>query len=334
MGWKGVIRSASVETNSVERDEKRRQKELEEQRAEYETMSVLDQASYDVAVYENYIDVIRSIHKECGDKVNWRNIASSPKPEVPIKARERVHEQKALLALESYKPSFIDRLLNRVEKKKAILLKIVEDAIILDTKAHEYQLPDSSPEVNSWQESVDMAKALLNDEVQAKLETIEAFQPFLEIVSLGSEVSVLTNTNGLLEVVIKANGTTVIPNKLKSLLKSGKLSLKKLPNTKFNEIYRDYICSVVLRTANEVFAIVPDKLIILTVTDAVLNAETEALEDTRILSIAMPRKVVSKLKFKTLDPSTAMNDFIHNMSFKKTKGFEKVESIDTLDLKA
>jgi hypothetical protein len=334
MGWKGTIRSAGTEANIAERDEKIRQNELKEQHKKYDAMSVLEQAAYDVDVYENYIDVIQSMHKECGTKINWRSIQTSPKPEEPIKARE--HEQKALLEVDNYKPNLIDRLLNRVEKKKAVLLKVVEDAITLDQKAHEYQLPAWNREVETWQENVDLAKALLNAEEKAKLETIEALQPFIEMSNLGSEFSVSTKANGLLEVTIKVNGATIIPSKLKGLLKSGKLSVKKLPNTKYNEIYRNYVCSMALRAGNELFAILPDKLIIVTAIDCVLNAETEVLENSTILSIAMSRKLMAKLKLKTLEPSTVISDFVHNMSFKKTKGFEEVESIDleSLDLKA
>jgi hypothetical protein len=33
------------------------------------------------------------------------------------------------------------------------------------------------------------------------------------------------------------------------------------------------------------------------------------------------------LNFESLDPSDALRDFVHRMSFKKTKGFARVEAL-------
>lgn len=42
----------------------------------------------------------------------------------------------------------------------------------------------------------------------------------------------------------------------------------------FNEIYQDYVCSCVLRVAREIYAIIPDDLIIITAVDKLLNLKT------------------------------------------------------------
>ena len=46
-------------------------------------MQELEQAAYEVDVYENHIDVIQSIHKECSPPVDCNKIALSKQPTEP-----------------------------------------------------------------------------------------------------------------------------------------------------------------------------------------------------------------------------------------------------------
>ncbi|MBO2642184.1 hypothetical protein [Shewanella algae] len=101
-----------------------------------------------------------------------------------------------------------------------------------------------------------------------------------------------------------------------------------MPKGKFNEIYQDYVCSCVLRVGNELFSAIPDNLVIVTAVDELLNSQTGHLEDAPILSVAVSRSTIERLNLEAIDPSDSMDNFKHNMSFKKTKGFERVERID------
>ncbi|HGF7186034.1 TPA: hypothetical protein AB5E10_003495, partial [Vibrio cholerae] len=114
----------------------------------------------------------------------------------------------------------------------------------------------------------------------------------------------------------------------KSLLKSGKLSVKKMPVGKFNELYQDYVCSSVLRIAREAFAILPDEFILINATDKLLNKVTGHLEEQNILSVYISRSTLYGLNMESIDPSDSMQNFIHKMSFKPTKGFEAVPSVE------
>ncbi len=51
MGWKGAVRSVGAVVRAVERDSKRRRRELERQQKQYEKMLELEQAEYEVEVY-------------------------------------------------------------------------------------------------------------------------------------------------------------------------------------------------------------------------------------------------------------------------------------------
>ena len=77
----------------------------------------------------------------------------------------------------------------------------------------------------------------------------------------------------------------------------------------------------------------PIETVIVTILDNLLNTQTGHLEKQPILSVAIPKATLSKLSFSQLDPSDAMKNFICNINFKKTKGFESVEKIDAEKIK-
>ncbi|MFP9134010.1 hypothetical protein ACLKZ7_13605 [Shewanella algae] len=326
MGWKGTVRSIGAAVRAAERDAKRRQRELERQQIQFEKMQELEQAAYEVEVYENHIDVIQSTHKECSPPIDWNKIASSKQPTEPQRGND--NESEARQSLKSYKPGIIDRLLKREEKKRSLLSQKVDEAIKKDEINYKSSVSKWEKDTNEWKESVAIAKSLLDGKAEAKIEAIENLQPFTEISNLGSSLSISVYDNGILEATINVHGTEIVPSETKSLLKSGKLSVKNMPKGKFNEIYQDYVCSCVLRVGNELFSAIPDNLVIVTAVDELLNSQTGHLEDAPILSVAVSRSTIERLNLEAIDPSDSMDNFKHNMSFKKTKGFERVERID------
>lgn len=110
-------------------------------------------------------------------------------------------------------------------------------------------------------------------------------------------------------------------------MKNGKLSIKPIPKGKFYEIYQDYVCSSVLRVAREFYALLPADMLIITAMTDLLNTKTGHIEEQPILSAVIPRKTLKNLNFETLDPSDSMGNFVHQMNFKKTKGFSAIEPI-------
>ena len=58
------------------------------------------------------------------------------------------------------------------------------------------------------------------------------------------------------------NSDHVIPRAAKSLLKSGKLSVKQKPKGAFHELYQDYVCSATMRVAREALALLPVQTVV------------------------------------------------------------------------
>ena len=102
MGWKGTMRSIQAAARAAERDARRRQRELERRQKELATMEELERARYEVQVHENRIDVLRSVHKECGKPWDWQSVRSSRPPQEPTERRP--HEKAAQAVLEGYEP--------------------------------------------------------------------------------------------------------------------------------------------------------------------------------------------------------------------------------------
>jgi len=333
MGWRGTVRSIGAAVRAAERDAKRRQRELEKRQKQYAKMQELEQAEYEVDEYENHIEIIQSLHKECCDRVDWEYIAGSSEPEKP--KNTKACESTARREYEGYKPGFIDRIFKQEGKKRKNLSEKILEAVKADEVKYQAALANWEANVNEWKEQVSTARLLLNGDGEAKLKAIKELDPFSEISALGSSVSFSVGAQGLVEATINIHGKDIVPSDIKCLLKSGKLSVKKMPQGRFNEIYQDYVCSCILRVGNELFSVLPESMVIVTAVDELLNTKTGHLEKSPIVSACLSRKTLESFNMDRIDPSDSMKNFLHNMLFKKNSGFESVEKIraDSLELR-
>lgn len=326
MGWKGTLRSVGAAYRAAERDAKRRQRELERQQKQYEKMQEIEQAAYEVEVFQNHIDLLQSVHKECGHPVDWEAIATASEPEKPENHKER--EKTAKTKADNYRPGFVDRLFKREGKKLSQLEKAISKAADNDELDYQHKLETWKKEISEWAENVQLARGILDSNAESKIKAIEKLNPFSEISTLGSNLSFNIGETLMLEATLNVHGSDVIPNEEKSLLKSGRLSVKKMPKSKFNELHQDYVCSCVLRVANEIFSILPDEKVIVTAVDKLLNTRTGHMEESPILSACISRGTLHSLNMDNIDPSDCLNNFVHKMSFKKTKGFDAVKRLE------
>lgn len=322
--------SARRHQRERERQAERRRRELAKQQKELAKMQELERAKYEVEVYENRIECLLSIHKECSEVWDWKTIQSSPPPTQP----ERLHEnqKEAQAKLDGFKPSLCDKLFRRVESKQNSLLKAVEQAKEADERQYQDELQAYTEEYEDWETTIEIAEKIIGGVSDVYIEAIEQTEPFEDISDLGSSFEFKVPDKSTIEATIQVNSEQVIPAEVKSLLKSGKLSLKKMPKGQFYEIYQDYVCGCVLRVARELFALLPIHLVVVTAIGEFLNSQTGNMEEKTVLSAAIPRDTFEKLNFETLDPSDSMSNFLHRMKFKKTQGFSAVERIKLSDL--
>lgn len=104
---------------NLEKIERQQQKERE-----------ITQATIEVAEYEEYIKMLKSLHKECSDSLDWESIRTSNPPEKPIKSTQ--NESIAQGKLESFTPSFFYKIFRLTKSKRKKLLKAIDDAKLKD----------------------------------------------------------------------------------------------------------------------------------------------------------------------------------------------------------
>src|SRR5258705_5651105 len=115
MGWRGALRSIEASARRAERGARRHHNELVRQQQQYQKMLLREQAALDVQLYESRIELLRSMHKECGPVWNWEETKASPTPVVPVQKHDR--EKSARSTLEGFQPTFWDKLFRKVESK-------------------------------------------------------------------------------------------------------------------------------------------------------------------------------------------------------------------------
>jgi len=330
MGWKGTVRSINAACRAAERESQRRQRADEKRQRQYEKMQALASAEYEVEQHNDKILQLKSLHKECSLPVDWVAMINEPEPETPSK--KSIHEQKATTAALTYKPSWLDKIFKLEDKKRKKLSDAITTAITADENDYRTSLKNWADEHEKWTDNVRIAQGVLNDNPDIKAEAIEQFNTFTDLMDIGSAVSFNIEKGKILEVELNVKGKDIVPAEVKSLLKSGRVTVKKMQQGEFNELYQDYVCSAVLRVANETFSLLPDEFVLITATDKLLNSRTGHLEDMPIVSVVISRSTLNTLNLDRIDPSDSMSNFIHKMDFKKNKGFEPVERLKQEDI--
>jgi hypothetical protein len=331
MGWRGILRDIQAASRRAEREAYRQRRALERQQRQFERMQEHEQARYEVEAYENNMELLLSVHKECGSEWDWHAIHASQPPAAP--ARGDHHEQSARRILEWYIPSIWDRIFGRTEAKRAALEDAIEESRRRDKQDYRQAVNDYQAAKADWENARQFAARILSGDLDAYAEAIRETSPFRDMVVLGSSIRFSIPNPAVIRAELHVNGEQAIPSHIKLQLKTGKLSVKPMPKTRFYEIYQHYVCGCVLRVARELFALLPVKMVIVTALGQILNTQTGHLEEKAVLSVAIPRDTVKRIQWESVDPSDAMVNFVHRMCFKKSKGLFAVEPIELSEIR-
>jgi hypothetical protein len=314
----------------AEREEMRRHRQLERASRESAKLEALAQASMSVDLYEMRIARITSVHQECGNTWDWESIAAAPAPSEPKPIT--TNESAARAQANAYTPTLFDKLLGRVDRRRRDLTAAIETARRADSALSAKARAEYEEALKDWKETRALAQGVLSLNPEAFGSAAEELSPIAELSELGSRVDITFRSEGRAAVILQVNGEAVIPAEVCSLLKSGKLSQKKMPVTQFYELYQDYVAGAVFRIARELFALLPLKTVVVTAMGHLFDSSSGHSADHPILSVVMPRSTFQALNFATLDPSDALRNFVHRMNFRRGKGFEPIEplNLDTI----
>ena len=294
----------------------KRNSELKSMQSQIDKFDQLQKNKLEVEMYENKLEMIQSIHKECDEDFNWNGIAQTPAPFDLSNGEIGKNERKALSDLENYKPSFFNKLLKNEEIKRDELEKAVTVAKEKDKTEYE-----------EWKSLNLLANEVLNRNMSLYLPIIEEMHPFDDLLEFGSGFEFFIYEPNWLEIDFDVNTETVVPKEIKSLTTTGKVSTKQMPKGKYFEIQQDYICSCVIRMARDLFALLPIDYVVINALDNRLDTSTGISKKEVILSVKIEKKKLSSMYLDFIDPSDSMNRFECNMNFKKLSGLQPVDRL-------
>ncbi len=289
-----------------EREASKRQRELEKRIKEQERLSTLESARLEVDAYENALEILLSIHKERNAAVDWNALAASLPPRKPVRSRK----QEAIAELKNTMPW------NRSEADSATAM---EQARAKDSEEYEAAKLAYEEELPAWKKLQSLAQRVLTGEPSAYAEAVNEFSGAAEFAELGSTLRITVHTPRTVECHLKVKGKDIIPEEVKSLTASGKVSSKAMPKQRFHEIYQDYVCGCVLRLAREVFGILPIDTVLINASVDGIDSRTGRTTNLTVLSVAFPRGSLEQLNFDLLDPSDSVETFLHRGDAKASR---------------
>lgn len=333
MGWRGFVRSMAAASRRAhraqvaaqrraERDSMRRRRELVSQMAAMQRAHELQRAQYEVAVYENYLEVLLSVHKEAWRPWNWSAVAASHAPAPP--PYEAHHETAARRDLEGYSPSLKDKLLGQTERRVQELQAAVEQARAADAAAHHEALRQHEAAVAYLQWLHGVAGGVLRRDVAAFAAVLDHLSPFEELEELGTAVEVAEVLPDAVRLGCLVRDADIVPREELRLTASGKLTSKAMPTGRYWELYQDHVCSCTLRVAREVFGLLPVSRVLVDVAVERIDTSVGHPRPMTIQSVLFERGTFDRLNLDAIDPSDAMKNFSQRSAFKKSAGFAEV----------
>jgi len=322
---RGAIRSYGAAVRRIEREQQKQAREAAKKFKEQQKLKEIKNAQQAVADWENYIDTIQSLHKNCTEPVDWDQIADTEEPIEPL--LQTTHETVAQYKLDNFKPSFFDKVFGSTQKKINKFSLLVEQAKQKDQKEFDLAYKDYLEELKNHKELKKIYSGLKNKNPESYKEALQYFDPFSDVGELGTQVNIHFQQK-YIDIDLHVNSVDVIPDYELRLTSTDKLSRKNMSKSRYNELYQDHICSAAMRVAREVFAYLPIDYARINAMAQLVNTKTGHLEEQPILSVIFPPETIASLNLNAIDPSDSMRNFVHHMNFNKTKGFSVIEKVE------
>ncbi len=323
--FKGAMRSYGAAVRRVEREHQRNTREAAKRFKEQQKYQEIANATQAVNDWNNYVAMLKAVHKNCTSPISWNDIENQAQPSEPVKKHS--HEIAAQKKIQTFRPSIFDKIFGLTKGKILKLQNQLKAAKEQDSKNNDALQEKFKNELADWKELQTIAKGVKNRDPEFFKQALQYFNPFDDIGELGSQME-FNFTGNSVDIDFYVNSEDVVPDYEVNLTSTGKISKKSMAKGKFLELYQDYICSCILRIARETFAYLELDYVRINAISKLLNSKTGHLEDKPILSVLIPPQTIEKLNLDSIDPSDSMKNFLHNMDFKKTTGFNAVEKIE------
>jgi hypothetical protein len=318
----GFIRSANASYKRAARTQERHSREYAKREKENLKRQLAANNANAVYTYNQYIDTLLSVHKECSEQLNWSNYTNEPEPQPPVPNPER--ESMAQFFYSKYRPSLFDKLLKLEKRKREAFLKKIQTAKEEDQAKYKEAILSHKNDLADWKRIQSITKGIGENDPIAFRNAFDFFDPFSQISELGSNLTCNFYKDSV-AIDLYVNSEEVVPDYILTNTATGKLSNKKMPASKFNELYQDYVCSCAIRVARETFALLPIQSVNITAHANLLNTSTGHIESRAILSVKFDPAGLNRLNFNTIDCSDSLSNFSHQMKFSKAAGFAPID---------
>ncbi len=166
--------------------------------------------------------------------------------------------------------------------------------------------PDETYNQQMWEYYHGMAPKILSGDIDTYLQLIYEVNPLDDLLAYGSGYEFGTDDPKKIEVEFNVNENALTEAKCR------------LNNRDYNLLLQDYVCSVCIRIARDMFALLP-------IRNAIIHA---VLDGNIIVSVDFDRQNLSKIKLGYVDSSDTIVQFIHHMDFNEANGFTPVNSLN------
>ena len=263
----------------------------------------------EVEEFNNAIKYITSLHKDCDYSYDWEEINNRPSP--LISDGKGVNEIEAENKLNNYNPGLLARVLKFLQTSE---LKKLEENILTardkDLKIYE-----------DWKKLNELSTLILQGDLDAYSYLIKDIE-FSS--SLGrSHLRTSDSTSIVIDFYIDIDN--FIPKSYKVLTSTGRLSIKKYSKTDYYFIIQQYVSSLAIRIARNIFGLLPVHNAVVNIQADSLDTQTGNIVTNTILSVVVDEITLQSLILDSIVPFDALNNFEHNVKFLKTKGFQPVE---------
>lgn len=166
--------------------------------------------------------------------------------------------------------------------------------------------PDESYNQEMWRYYHSVAGKVLSGDIDTYLQLIYEVNPLDDLLAYGGNFEFGTDNPQKIEVEFSINETAL------------SVAKRQMSRSDYNDLLQDYVCSVCIRIARDMLALLP---VLHVIVHAVLNEKT-------IVSVIFDRTSLSKVKFGYIDPSETLSKFKHNMCFEPDSGFSSVSHLE------
>ncbi len=314
MGWRGTLRTINAAARANAREAERRRKH------EAKTAQAREAAEA-VSVWEDHLNRMTSIHQDTAHLIDWVAMKNEPRPQEP--QRLFTHSDAARARLQRFRPGFISRRLGLAGRKTEKLAKACEQAECDDEAAYQAKRAEYQRQLSEWEESQSLSRRVLALEPSAIMEALNELGVLSDDHRLGRRVTVsLRDVHP--HIIAAVHDEDIIPSFRRKQLASAKLSETAMPKAEFYALYQDYVVSVALRCAGDMLASLPVDQVFVTCLAEQLDTATGYRRDQPILSVRVMRETFNRLNLAQIDPSDSLKNFVHNISFGRTKGFAPI----------